>query len=103
MGNMSNFPIGFNESDDLYDFNVEEFNTVPSNSSIGNISEYIELVKGGLQQLFVLDFTNLAFTWFVEHRMLILWKDFKGQNHRHFMKFGDLEQARANPPFRLSN
>ncbi|KAL0539684.1 hypothetical protein IC582_023900 [Cucumis melo] len=35
--------------------------------------------------------------------MLIVWKEFRRQNHRHFKKFNNPEHARANPPPRLSN
>ncbi|KAA0046963.1 CACTA en-spm transposon protein [Cucumis melo var. makuwa] len=108
-GTMSNFPAGFDKSDSLLDFNVEEFNNVGGTSSVGDIYlstyyctprrqkhsrsleldryvaqngkilisialgqnnpisphvvvtlEYIELVKGGLQQWFVLDFIDSA-------------------------------------------
>ncbi|KAA0061982.1 acidic leucine-rich nuclear phosphoprotein 32 family member A-like [Cucumis melo var. makuwa] len=66
---------------------IMELNTISSTSSVGDTSdafqptahtprrltlEYIELVKGGLQ------------------------KEFRGRNHRHFKKFDDPEQARAN-------
>ncbi|KAA0051692.1 CACTA en-spm transposon protein [Cucumis melo var. makuwa] len=30
--------------------------------------------------------------------MLSAWKEFRGENRRHFKKFRNLEQARANPP-----
>ncbi|KAA0043368.1 CACTA en-spm transposon protein [Cucumis melo var. makuwa] len=85
-GTMSNFPVSFDKSNDLFDFNVEEFNTIPGTSLVGDTS---------------------AVTRFVEHQMLTVWKEFRGQNHHHFKKFDDPEQARANPPdyppFRLSN
>ena len=37
-GTMSNLPAGFDESDDLFDFNVEVFNIVLGMSSVGNTS-----------------------------------------------------------------
>ena len=37
-GTMSNFLAGFDESDDLFNFNVEEFNIVPDTSSVGDTS-----------------------------------------------------------------
>ncbi|TYK09625.1 CACTA en-spm transposon protein [Cucumis melo var. makuwa] len=88
-GTMSQFPIDFNESKGLFDFNVEDFNTISSTSSIGDTSvrflkwvdvtvEYIELVKR-------------AFTQFIEHQMLSVWKEFRGLNHRHFKNFDDPE------------
>ncbi|TYK07924.1 uncharacterized protein E5676_scaffold265G00360 [Cucumis melo var. makuwa] len=80
VGTMSNLPAGFDKSDDLFNFNVEVFNIVLGMSSVGNTSrdnvtpEYIELVKGGLQQWFVLDFTDPTLTLFVVHQMLIVCK-----------------------------
>ncbi|TYK23956.1 uncharacterized protein E5676_scaffold250G00130 [Cucumis melo var. makuwa] len=38
VGTMSNFLAGFDESDDLFNFNVEEFNIVPDTSSVGDTS-----------------------------------------------------------------
>ncbi|TYK23141.1 CACTA en-spm transposon protein [Cucumis melo var. makuwa] len=97
LGTMSNFAVGFNERNDLFDFNAGEFNTIPGTSLVGDafvhflkwvnvISEYIEIVKGSLQQWSMLDFIDPALTWFVEHEMLTVWKEFRGQNHRHFKK-----------------
>ncbi|KAA0041789.1 CACTA en-spm transposon protein [Cucumis melo var. makuwa] len=63
--------------------------------------EYIELRKGRLH--IMLDFTDPTLTRFVEHQMLNTWKAFRGENHRHYKKFSDPEQARANPPLRLKN
>ncbi|KAA0054454.1 Transposon, En/Spm-like protein [Cucumis melo var. makuwa] len=40
---MSNFPTGFYESDDLFDFNVEEFNTIPDTPLVGNTSSVSQL------------------------------------------------------------
>uniref|UniRef100_A0A9I9EHK8 CACTA en-spm transposon protein n=1 Tax=Cucumis melo TaxID=3656 RepID=A0A9I9EHK8_CUCME len=60
--------------------------------------EYIEVVKGDLQRLFVLDFNNQAMNRFVEHQMLTTFKEFRADYHRHFKKYSDLEEARANPP-----
>ncbi|KAA0063406.1 CACTA en-spm transposon protein [Cucumis melo var. makuwa] len=36
---MSNFPVGFDESEDLFNFSVEEFNIVPGTSSIRDTSD----------------------------------------------------------------
>ncbi|TYK29257.1 pentatricopeptide repeat-containing protein [Cucumis melo var. makuwa] len=58
---MSQFPIDFNESDVLFDFNIMEFNTISSTSSFGDTSvyflkwadvtpEYIDVIKGSLQE-----------------------------------------------------
>ncbi|KAA0052819.1 CACTA en-spm transposon protein [Cucumis melo var. makuwa] len=38
--------------------------------------EYIEVVKGGLQQWFMLDFTYQALNQFVEHQMLTTFKEY---------------------------
>ncbi|KAA0056540.1 CACTA en-spm transposon protein [Cucumis melo var. makuwa] len=60
--------------------------------------EYIEVVKGDLQRLFVLDFNDQAMNRFVEHQMLTIFKEFRADCHRHFKKYSDPEEARANPP-----
>uniref|UniRef100_A0A9I9E5X0 CACTA en-spm transposon protein n=1 Tax=Cucumis melo TaxID=3656 RepID=A0A9I9E5X0_CUCME len=60
--------------------------------------EYIEVVKGDLQRLFVFDFNDQAMNRFVEHQMLTTFKEFRADCHRHFKKYSDLEEARANPP-----
>ncbi|KAA0042203.1 CACTA en-spm transposon protein [Cucumis melo var. makuwa] len=60
--------------------------------------EYIEVVKGDLQRLFVLDFNDQAMNRFVEHQMLTTFKEFQADCHRHFKKYSDPEEARANPP-----
>ncbi|TYK21379.1 hypothetical protein E5676_scaffold609G00240 [Cucumis melo var. makuwa] len=38
------------------------------------------------------------FHWFIEHQTLTTFKEFRGECHRHFKKYSDLEEARANPP-----
>uniref|UniRef100_A0A9I9EIN0 CACTA en-spm transposon protein n=1 Tax=Cucumis melo TaxID=3656 RepID=A0A9I9EIN0_CUCME len=60
--------------------------------------EYIEVVKGDLQRLFVLDLNDQAMNRFVEHQMLTTFKEFRTDCHTHFKKYSDLEEARANPP-----
>ncbi|KAA0036191.1 CACTA en-spm transposon protein [Cucumis melo var. makuwa] len=60
--------------------------------------EYIEVVKGDLHRLFVLDFNDQAMNGFVEHQMLTTFKEFRADFHRHFKKYSDPEEARANPP-----
>ncbi|TYK05098.1 CACTA en-spm transposon protein [Cucumis melo var. makuwa] len=60
--------------------------------------EYIEVVKGDLQRLFVLDFNDQAMNRFVQHQMLTTFKEFWANCHRHFKKYSDPEEARANPP-----
>uniref|UniRef100_A0A9I9EA59 CACTA en-spm transposon protein n=1 Tax=Cucumis melo TaxID=3656 RepID=A0A9I9EA59_CUCME len=60
--------------------------------------KYIEVVKGDLQRFFVLDFNDHAMNRFVEHQMLTTFKEFQGDCHRHFKKYSNPEEARANPP-----
>ncbi|KAA0055990.1 CACTA en-spm transposon protein [Cucumis melo var. makuwa] len=60
--------------------------------------EYIEVIKGDLQRLFVLDFNDQAMNRFVEHQMLTTFKEFWADCHRHFKKYSNPEEARANPP-----
>uniref|UniRef100_A0A9I9E8D7 CACTA en-spm transposon protein n=1 Tax=Cucumis melo TaxID=3656 RepID=A0A9I9E8D7_CUCME len=59
--------------------------------------EYIEVVKGDLQRFFVLDFNDQAMNRFVEHQMLMTFKEFRTDCHRQFKKYNDPEKARANP------
>ncbi|KAA0055858.1 CACTA en-spm transposon protein [Cucumis melo var. makuwa] len=61
-------------------------------------SEYIEVVKGDLQRFFVLDFNDQVMNRFFEHQMLTTFKEFLGDYHRHFKKYSDPEEARANSP-----
>ncbi|KAA0037893.1 gamma-aminobutyrate transaminase POP2 [Cucumis melo var. makuwa] len=115
--------IGFDESDDLFNFNIEEFNTVLDTSSVDETSDIsqpatrtprrrehsrnLELdrywsasssLRAVYSQWFVLDFTDPTLAWFVEHQMFTVRKEFRGQNHHHFKMFDDLEQAHANLP-----
>ncbi|TYJ97123.1 CACTA en-spm transposon protein [Cucumis melo var. makuwa] len=60
--------------------------------------EYIEVVKGDLQRLFVLDFNDQVMNRFVEHQMLTTFKEFRVDCHRHFKKYSGPEEAHANPP-----
>uniref|UniRef100_A0A9I9E8B8 CACTA en-spm transposon protein n=1 Tax=Cucumis melo TaxID=3656 RepID=A0A9I9E8B8_CUCME len=53
------------------------------------------------QQFFVLDFNDQAMNRFIEHQMLNTFKEFRGDYHRYFKKYSDLEEARANPPHLL--
>ncbi|TYK11881.1 CACTA en-spm transposon protein [Cucumis melo var. makuwa] len=52
----------------------------------------------GVCRLFVLDFNDQAMNRFVEHQMLTTFKEFRADCHRHFKKYSDPEEARANPP-----
>ncbi|KAA0054221.1 CACTA en-spm transposon protein [Cucumis melo var. makuwa] len=52
----------------------------------------------GMCRLFMLDFNDQAMNRFVEHQMLTTFKEFQADCHRHFKKYNDPEEARANPP-----
>uniref|UniRef100_A0A9I9EGI1 CACTA en-spm transposon protein n=1 Tax=Cucumis melo TaxID=3656 RepID=A0A9I9EGI1_CUCME len=60
--------------------------------------EYIEVVKGNVQRFFVLDFNNQEMNRFVEHHMLTTFKEVQADCYRHFKKYSDPEETRANPP-----
>ncbi|KAA0061297.1 CACTA en-spm transposon protein [Cucumis melo var. makuwa] len=87
--------VRFNQSIDVYvrkTFPVRYLRWV----DVGR--EYIEVVKGDLQRFFVLDFNDQAMNRFIKHQMLTSFKEFRGDCHRHFKKYSDSEEARANPP-----
>uniref|UniRef100_A0A9I9E8B2 CACTA en-spm transposon protein n=1 Tax=Cucumis melo TaxID=3656 RepID=A0A9I9E8B2_CUCME len=65
--------------------------------------EYLEVVKGSLHRFFVFDFNDQAINRFVEHHTLTIFKEFLNYYHRHFRKYSNLDEARANPPHLLSN
>ncbi|KAA0054290.1 CACTA en-spm transposon protein [Cucumis melo var. makuwa] len=51
------------------------------------------------QRFFVLDFNDQAMNRFVQHQMhTTFFKEFQTDYHRHFKKYSDPEEARANPP-----
>ncbi|KAA0056604.1 CACTA en-spm transposon protein [Cucumis melo var. makuwa] len=124
---MSSFPCGFEEIDVLFLKFDDNLNTTGGLSSFGDNSaettrssptprrhkqsrllklercadvgkEYIEVVKDDLQRHFLLDFNNQAMNRFVEHQMLTSFKEFRDNYNRHYKKYNDPEQARANPP-----
>ncbi|TYJ97142.1 CACTA en-spm transposon protein [Cucumis melo var. makuwa] len=67
--------------------------------NLANIDrEYIEVVKDDLQRFFVLNFNVQVMNKFVEHQMFTTFKKFRADCHRHFKKYSNLEEARANPP-----
>ncbi|TYK28999.1 CACTA en-spm transposon protein [Cucumis melo var. makuwa] len=125
-GTMYNFS-DFDESDDLFDFNAEEFNIVPGTSSIGYTSDasqpsapiprkrqhfrYLELdryvVQNGKIPTSIAPSQDKPILANVTLENIELVKgglqEFKGQNDHHFKTFDDPEQARANLPSRLSN
>ncbi|KAA0031946.1 CACTA en-spm transposon protein [Cucumis melo var. makuwa] len=109
---MSSFPSGFNKTDVMFlefakglDNPVEGSSSVGDNSSKsnnGDISrEYIEVIKGDLQQFFMLDFNGQAMNRFIEHQMLSNFKEFRDDCHRHFKKYSDPEEARTQPTTRI--
>ena len=51
-----------------------------------------------MYQFFVLDFNDQAMNRFVEHRMLITFKELWDDCHWHFKKYSDLDETCANPP-----
>ncbi|KAA0056417.1 CACTA en-spm transposon protein [Cucumis melo var. makuwa] len=51
-----------------------------------------------IERFFVLDFNDQAMNRFVEHQMVTTFKEFRADCHRHFKKYSDPEEARANPP-----
>ncbi|KAA0054603.1 CACTA en-spm transposon protein [Cucumis melo var. makuwa] len=61
--------------------------------------KYIEVVKDVLQHYFVLDFNDQVLTRFVEHQMLISFKEFKGDCHKHFKKTN--KAARQKQPYTI--
>ncbi|TYK25893.1 gamma-aminobutyrate transaminase POP2 [Cucumis melo var. makuwa] len=70
------------------DDNLGEFN---------NGRKYIEVIKGDLQQSFVIDFSDQAMNRFVEHQMLTIFKEYRDDCHKHFKKYNDAKKVRANP------
>ncbi|TYK03054.1 CACTA en-spm transposon protein [Cucumis melo var. makuwa] len=46
--------------------------------------------------------SSRATSRFVEHQMLTTFKEFRTDCHRHFKKYSDPEEARANPPNALN-
>ncbi|KAA0037908.1 CACTA en-spm transposon protein [Cucumis melo var. makuwa] len=52
----------------------------------------------GVMCFFVLDFNNQAMNRFVDHQILMSFKEFGGDYHRHYKKYNDPKQTRANNP-----
>ncbi|KAA0026134.1 CACTA en-spm transposon protein [Cucumis melo var. makuwa] len=63
----------------------------------GRLLNHLRLLLLG-DRFFVLDFNDQAMNRFVEHHMLTIFKEFRADYHRHFKKYSDPEEARANPP-----
>ncbi|TYK08227.1 CACTA en-spm transposon protein [Cucumis melo var. makuwa] len=96
-------PSGFHEADMYLELD-DAFNNAgglcPSTHS--HFEEMLALPELGVG-VFELDFGDQALTYFVEHQMLSMWKEYKGENHQHFKQFSDSKEARAIPPTRLVN
>ncbi|KAA0067696.1 CACTA en-spm transposon protein [Cucumis melo var. makuwa] len=79
-GTMSSLLSDFEETDAMFLEFDKDLNTVRRSSSVGD---------------------NSAMNRFVEHQMLPCFKEFRGNYHRHFKKYSNLEEACANPPYIL--
>ncbi|KAA0037869.1 CACTA en-spm transposon protein [Cucumis melo var. makuwa] len=55
-------------------------------------------VRKTFRRLFVLDFNDQTMNKFVEYHMLTTFKEFWADCHRHFKKYNNPEEARANLP-----
>ncbi|KAA0040881.1 CACTA en-spm transposon protein [Cucumis melo var. makuwa] len=60
--------------------------------------KWADVEREYIERLFVLDFNDQAMNRFVEHQMLTTFKEFRTDCHRHFKKYSNREEARANPP-----
>ncbi|KAA0059057.1 CACTA en-spm transposon protein [Cucumis melo var. makuwa] len=60
--------------------------------------KWADIGREYIERLFVLDFNDQAMNRFVEHQMLTTFKEFRADCHRHFKKYSNPEEARANPP-----
>ncbi|KAA0025282.1 CACTA en-spm transposon protein [Cucumis melo var. makuwa] len=60
--------------------------------------KWVDVGRECIERLFVFDFNDQAMNRFVEHQMLTTFKEFRTDCHRHFKKYNDPEEARANPP-----
>ncbi|KAA0051839.1 CACTA en-spm transposon protein [Cucumis melo var. makuwa] len=119
IGTMSQFPVGFDESNDLFDFIVEEFNIILGMPSVGDTSGQNKPIS---QHTVHFNNTTDVLTRYTFSVCFLKWgdvtleyigvikvsnahrvKEFRGQNHHHFKKFNDPEQAHANRPLKLSN
>ncbi|KAA0056012.1 CACTA en-spm transposon protein [Cucumis melo var. makuwa] len=60
--------------------------------------KWVDVGREYIERLFVLDFNDQAMNRFVEHQMLTTFKEFRADYHRHFKKYSDPKEARANPP-----
>ncbi|KAA0037206.1 gamma-aminobutyrate transaminase POP2 [Cucumis melo var. makuwa] len=80
----------FMETDAMFlEFKDDLDNIAGGSSSVGDNAdvgrEYIEVVKGNLQRLFVLDFNDQAMNRFVEHQMLTTFKEFRDDECEQFL------------------
>ncbi|KAA0025379.1 CACTA en-spm transposon protein [Cucumis melo var. makuwa] len=93
---LDNIAGGSSSVDDNTGSSSQKTTPTPRRPDVGR--EYIEVVKGDLKRLFVLDFNDQVMNRFVEHQMLTTFKEFRVDCHRHFKKYSGPEEARANPP-----
>ncbi|KAA0048553.1 putative transposase tnp2 [Cucumis melo var. makuwa] len=92
MGNMS-LLSGFDEIDALFNFDTDTFNNAGGTSSVDDTCLSAQSSTPRRQQ----HSRNLELERY-EQQMRSTWKEFSEENHRHFKKFNDLEQACVNPP-----
>ncbi|TYK09404.1 CACTA en-spm transposon protein [Cucumis melo var. makuwa] len=102
----------FMETDDMFlQFEDDLDNIAGGSSSVGDNTDvcvrktfpvcclkWTDVGREYIERLFVLDFNDQAMNRFVEHQMLTTFKEFRVDCHRHFKKYSDQEEARANPP-----
>ncbi|TYK14920.1 CACTA en-spm transposon protein [Cucumis melo var. makuwa] len=115
---MSSVSSSFEKTDKMFlEFGEDLNNTMGESSSVGDNSgdvhshlnswswsdTFTPMVPGMEKPIsphdcfFMFDFNDQAMNEFVEHQMLTSFKEFKGDCHKHFKKYSDLEEARANP------
>ncbi|TYK29014.1 CACTA en-spm transposon protein [Cucumis melo var. makuwa] len=59
---------------------------------------WVDVGREYIECFFMLDSNDQAMNRFIQHQMLTSLKEFKGNCHRHFKKYSDLEETHANPP-----
>ncbi|TYK04312.1 CACTA en-spm transposon protein [Cucumis melo var. makuwa] len=104
---MSSSPSSFKETDALFLVFVDEFNNAGRSPSMDDNSDGTQPSPNPRrrQQSRNLELERYihkhALNRFVKHQMLTSFKEFRGDCHRHFKKYNDPEQARANSVYRL--
>ncbi|KAA0048685.1 CACTA en-spm transposon protein [Cucumis melo var. makuwa] len=114
---MSLVPSSFEKTDKMFlKFGEDLNNIMGGSSSVGDNSgdvhshlnswswsdTFTPMVPGMEKPIsphcfFMFDFNDQAMNEFVEHQMLTSFKEFKGDCHKHFKKYSDLEEPCANP------